>query len=94
MLAILSSFDAANYVLSIASFLFAIASIVIGFKFNYKALRVYGLVLSMLSTIKLILVDIGYNGTAQKALCFFICGLLCFAISAIYNWFDKRTKML
>lgn len=50
---ILNSFDAANYIISISAFLFAIISIVVGFKVAIKAFRVYGLFLSMLGIIKI-----------------------------------------
>lgn len=87
---VLHSFEAANYVISISAFLFAIASIVVGFKFNIKAFRIYGLILSMLSVIKLIMIDISYENTLGHALSFFISGMLCFVISMIYNVIDKR----
>lgn len=87
---ILCSFDAANYVISISAFLFAIISIVIGFIFSLKAFRIYGLILSLFSVAKLILVDISYDNTLGHALSFFICGILCFVISMIYHLIDKK----
>lgn len=87
---ILGSFDAVNYVVSIVFFIFAIACIMLGFQFQYKALRIFGLVLSMVSTFKLIMVDITYDNTLGHALSFFISGILCFAISLIYNFIDKK----
>ncbi|MDE6635598.1 MAG: DUF2339 domain-containing protein, partial [Lachnospiraceae bacterium] len=87
---ILCSFDAANYVISISAFLFAIISIVIGFIFSLKAFRIYGLILSLISVAKLILVDISYDNTLGHALSFFICGILCFVISMIYHLIDKK----
>lgn len=87
---ILSSFDAPNYILSISAFLFAILNIVCGFGFQFKSLRIYGLVLSLLSIVKLILLDITYENTAGHAFSFFVCGILCFVISTIYNVVDKK----
>lgn len=92
MAAILDSFNAVNYVISVACFALAILSIVIGFKGQYKALRIYGLMLSMFSTFKLIMVDINYSNTLGNALSFFASGILCFVISLIYNFIDKKMK--
>jgi len=87
---ILNSFDAANYIISTACFIFAIAAIIIGFKAEYKSLRIYGLILSMLSIFKLVMVDIHYANTLGNAVSFFVSGILCFAISMIYNYIDKK----
>lgn len=92
MIFILNSFDAVNYVISISCFVFAILSIVIGFMKDYKALRIFGLILSMISTFKLIMVDITYDNTLGNALSFFISGVLCFGISLIYNYIDGKVK--
>lgn len=89
---VLNSFDAVNYVISITCFVFAILSIVIGFWKKYSSLRVFGLALSMISTFKLIMVDIYYSNTLGHALSFFGSGLLCFVISMIYNQVDKKMK--
>lgn len=89
---ILASYDAANYVISIAAFLFAIISIIIGFKFVFQSFRIYGLILSLISVAKLILVDISYDNTLGHALSFFVCGILCFVISMIYHLIDKKVQ--
>ncbi len=92
LITILSSFDTANYVISISAFLFAIISIVTGFIFYVKSFRIYGLILSLISVAKLILVDISYDNTLGHALSFFICGILCFVISTIYHLIDKKMQ--
>lgn len=92
MIVILNSFDAVNYVISIACFVFAILSIIIGFKKDYKSLRIFGLILSMISTFKLIMIDITYDNTLGNAISFFISGILCFVISLIYNYIDGKVK--
>ena len=92
MIVILKSFHSVNYVISIACLLLAIAGIVLGFVGQYKALRIFGLILSMISTFKLIMVDISYENTLGNALSFFVSGILCFAISLIYNYIDNRFK--
>ncbi|MBQ9141946.1 MAG: DUF2339 domain-containing protein [Lachnospiraceae bacterium] len=90
MITILYSFDAENYVISIACLLLAIGSIVLGFLGEYKSLRVFGLLLSMISIFKLIMVDISYDNTLGHAISFFVSGILCFVISMIYNYIDKK----
>ena len=92
IITILSSIDAANYVISVSTFLFAIISIVVGFKYCYKSFRIYGLFLSLISVAKLILVDISYDNTLGHALSFFICGILCFVISMIYHLIDRKVQ--
>ncbi len=87
---IMSSFDAYDYMMSVAYFMFAIVAIVVGFKLKYKSLRIYGLILSMISVFKLIMVDIRYTDMIKIAISFFVSGVLCFAISLIYNYIDKK----
>lgn len=92
MLCILGSYEVASYLISISLLLFAILSIVIGFYKNTTAFRLYGLVLSMVSVIKLIMFDIRYDSTLENAVSFFVCGLLCFVISFLYNRIDHYLK--
>ncbi len=92
MIVTLESFDSVNYVVSISCLLLAIVSIVLGFVGQYKALRIFGLILSMISTFKLIMVDISYENTLGNALSFFVSGILCFVISLIYNYIDNRFR--
>ncbi len=87
---ILNSASAAQAAISIACFLLAIACIALGFYKKYSNLRMYGLVLSMVCIVKLVMFDIAYDNTLGHAISFFISGLLCFVISAIYNYVGKR----
>jgi uncharacterized membrane protein len=64
--------------------------ILVGFGLAAKAIRMYGLVITNLSIMKLILLDITYNSVLEKAIGFFVCGLLCFFISFIYNRIDRN----
>ena len=89
LLCILYSYDAPNYAISIATFILAIACIIIGFAMGIKSIRLYGLVISMICVVKLVMIDITYDNTAGHALSFFISGVLCFAISALYSKADK-----
>lgn len=92
MVVILNSFDAVNYVVSVACLILAILSIVAGFRGQYKSLRVFGLLLSMVSIFKLIMVDISYENTLGNAMSFFASGILCFIISLIYNYIDRKIQ--
>ena len=92
IMVILTSYDAANYVLSISAFILAIAFIVLGFVMDIKSLRIYGLVVSMLCVVKLVMIDITYDNTMGHALSFFISGVLCFVISAVYSLAEKKLR--
>ncbi|MDE6661726.1 MAG: DUF2339 domain-containing protein [Lachnospiraceae bacterium] len=90
MFCILDSYDVINYAISICLLLFAIISIVIGFYKSNKSFRLYGLILSMVSIFKLIMIDIHYDSTMENAVSFFVSGILCFIISFIYNRIDHN----
>ena len=80
-------------VVSILLFVWAILCIIIGQKFNQKHLRIYALILSLISAIKLIMIDISYTSSLSRAFSFIICGLLCFLISYIYNRIEKQNNL-
>ncbi|MBR6402231.1 MAG: DUF2339 domain-containing protein [Eubacterium sp.] len=92
LLCILQSYNAPNYASSIATFILAIACIIFGFAMETKSIRLYGLIISMICVVKLVMIDITYDNTAGHALSFFISGVLCFAISALYSKADKILK--
>lgn len=92
MLCILTSFDVTNYIISICLLLFAILSIIVGFYKKTITFRLYGLVLSMISVVKLIMIDIQYDSTMENAISFFVSGVLCFIISFLYNRIDHNFK--
>jgi len=81
--------NAASYVISIVGILIAITCIILGFSFKQKAFRLYGLIVSLVSVIKLILFDISYDSNILRPVGFFIAGVLCFAISFIYSRLEK-----
>ena len=80
-------------IVSIIMFIWAIACIIIGVKLSRKPLRVYALILSLLSAVKLVLIDISYDNSILRALSFIICGIMCFGISYIYHKIEKNTKL-
>ncbi len=85
-------YEAKGYIASVVILAYAIVCIIIGFskRFGAKELRVYGLILSMICVVKFIMIDTTYENTLGHALSFLISGILCFAISAIYNHFAKQ----
>ncbi|MBR0405395.1 MAG: DUF2339 domain-containing protein [Eggerthellaceae bacterium] len=68
----------------------ALVCAVIGFKMNVGGLRLYGLILTLTCVVKLVVFDIGGAGTLERAVAFMVGGLICFAISALYNYAVKR----
>ena len=92
VMCILASYDAENYVLSISAFILAIIFIVVGFVLDIKSIRIYGLVVSMICVVKLVMIDITYENTMGHAISFFISGVLCFVISAVYSLAEKKLR--
>lgn len=90
MLVILNHFDAVSFVVSISCLLFAIAIIVIGFYVKVKSFRIYGLIVTLISVVKLLLLDIEYDSDIMRPLGFFVAGILCFVISWIYSRLEKQ----
>jgi uncharacterized membrane protein len=89
---VLTSLHRASVLLSVALLVLSILWILAGFGFSAKAVRIYGLVITNISIVKLILIDITYNSTLEKAAGFFICGVLCFVISFIYSRIDRNME--
>ena len=87
---IFESFSAPNIVISIFCVLFASVCVVFGFMIYKKGLRIYGLWLSMIFVFKLILIDMSYDEPIAKALGFMAAGIICFAISALYNYAEGK----
>ncbi len=92
MVCILDSYETVSYLISISLLVFAILSIIVGFYKDTVTFRLYGLVLSMISVIKLIMFDIRYDSALENAVSFFVCGLLCFFISFLYNRIDHSLR--
>lgn len=84
-----------NYIVSITMLLLAIGMIVMGFKISLdegvgnKEMRLFGLVLSMVVTVKLLMLDIEHNNLLETSGYLLLAGVLCFAISFAYNRLDK-----
>lgn len=81
---------------SILLMLLALACVGMGFVIKKKSLRIYGLVLSLVICVKLILYDfIGVN-VLQKTILFFVVGVLALMIAAIYmilEWHQEKRSL-
>jgi len=88
----LSIFNTASVVISICMIAFSVVCISFGFinRLIGKNLRILGLVMTLVFVIKLIIIDINYDNSILKAISYLISGMLCFGISAIYNYFEKK----
>lgn len=74
-----------DFIFSIAGIIIAILFILIGFKFRHSYFRLYGLILSLLSVLKLTVLDITYQNSIEMVVGYILSGLLCFVIVFIYN---------
>ena len=70
----------------------AVLLILFGFWKSRKPVRIYGLILVLVSICKLILLDISYGKLELRAFSFLICGVICFGISFLYNRMDKNNS--
>ena len=66
------------------------ACIAVGFKNNVSGLRLYGLVMVVACVAKLALVDTIALDPFARVCAFIVGGLICFAVSALYNFAVKR----
>lgn len=79
-----------GFVISVVLILLALLCILTGFLWRVKSLRVYGLVLTMISVVKLVLIDIQYENTMRSVGALLVCGVLCFGINFLYNVLSKK----
>lgn len=80
------------YVYSTVLIACALAAIVVGFRFQAAPLRLYGLVLTLLCALKLVTVDTSGFDEVSRVCAFVISGLMCFVVSALYNYASKRLQ--
>ena len=93
MIVILHRFSAVSYLVSLAGILLAIAFIVAGFRFKFKGMRLYGLVLTMLCVGKLLFFDIVFDNAFYRPVSFLVAGILLFLISYIYFRLEKGNSV-
>lgn len=80
------------YIFSLACMLTSLASIVAGFKFQTKFLRLYGLFLTLLCVLKLVTYDVAGLDTVLRVVSLIGGGIICFIISAVYSYSVKKYK--
>ena len=68
----------------------AVACIVLGFRIRIKPVRTYGLILIILSVLKMVTLDIASSDSIVRVGAFIGGGLLCFGISWVYNRAEKK----
>lgn len=81
-----------SYVVTLACLFVALFFITFGFLKNYKPIRLYGLILSLYSIFKLVLVDVTYDSTLSRALTIMGCGVMAFMISFVYNKISRKLE--
>ncbi|MDL2325010.1 DUF2339 domain-containing protein, partial [Ruminococcaceae bacterium OttesenSCG-928-A16] len=88
----LSIFNFSNYpyLISLLLLLVACSCIYIGFAKNFASLRIYGLVLTIASVLKLVTIDIAELNSIVRVGAFIGGGLLCFIVSRLYNTAHKK----
>ena len=79
-----------TYALSLASMIIALVIITLGFWSRTRSLRLYGLVIVILCVLKMVLFDLGGLDTLMRVVAFIGGGVICFGISALYNFAVKR----
>lgn len=86
---VLSLLNSPSILVNIALLLIAILAIGVGFRLGHKSVRIYGLVLSLVDVVSLVLFNIDYSDSLQLAGGIILCGGLCFVISFIYSRISK-----
>lgn len=82
-----------QFILSVTCMFIAALCILFGFGFNIKSTRIYGLVLILASVLKIVVIDMWGQDSMVRVLSLIIGGIICFAISAGYNYFEKNKKL-
>lgn len=89
---VLMILDSPGILVNISLLLIAILAIGVGFRLGHKSVRIYGLVLSLLDVVSLVLFNIDYSDSLQLAGGIILCGGLCFVISFIYSRISKLRR--
>ncbi|MDR0514474.1 MAG: DUF2339 domain-containing protein [Coriobacteriaceae bacterium] len=79
---------------SFSFFNMVLALVIVGCGFWTRArwMRLYGLVITLLCVLKLVLLDVGGLDAPMRVVAFIGGGIICFGISALYNFAVKRFK--
>ena len=89
---VLSLLGSPGILVNITLLLVAIAAVVVGFRLEQKTVRIYGLVLSLLDVVSLVLFNVDYSDSLKLAGGIVLCGILCFVISFIYSKISKAAS--
>jgi len=81
-----------GYPLSLICMAVALALIALGFWSWVKPLRLYGLAATILCVLKLVTFDVASANTIMRVVAFIGGGLICFGISALYNFASKAIQ--
>lgn len=87
---VLAVLDSPGVIINISLLVIAIVAISIGFHLQAKAVRVYGLTLSLLDVVSLVLLNVDRSNPIRFSIGIVLCGGLCFAISFFYSRFPKK----
>lgn len=90
LVVILNRLHALGFMISIAGIMLALAYIIVGFRYELKPMRIYGLILSILCVGKLALTDIEYSSALMKPVGYLVAGALCYAISWSYSRLERK----
>ena len=78
------------FVATLAAMFAAFCCILCGFVRRLGALRLYGLVTTLLCVLKIVTLDVGGTDPVGRVIAFILGGIACFAISALYTYALRR----
>lgn len=79
-----------QFILSVFFMIIAALCILFGFVKNLKPVRVYGLVLTLTSVLKMVIVDVWNQESLTRVISLIAGGIICFTISAAYSAIEKQ----
>ncbi|MCL2137364.1 MAG: DUF2339 domain-containing protein [Coriobacteriia bacterium] len=79
-----------TYTFGLVSMIVALVIVTLGFWSWTRSLRLYGLAVVILCVLKLVLIDMSGLETIMRVIAFIGGGIICFGVSALYNFAVKR----
>ena len=86
---VMAMLESSVILIHICLLLVAVGAVAVGFWLKQKSVRIYGLGLSLVDVVSLVLFNIEYDNSLQLAGGVVLCGALCFLISFIYSRLSK-----
>ena len=77
-------------ILSLCVIIVSSLFIIGGFMMKKKGMRLFGLIIILMSIIKMILIDISETSSLIRVIAFVFGGIICFGISYVYNRLEKN----